>query len=61
MISSVISIMVTIISIKAIKQMLDCQGYASVEFDITGSASNKLDECRNRTKKIASKISGALG
>ena len=61
MIFSLVSIMVTIISMKTTKQILDSQGYAVVKFDVTGSVTNKLDECRNETRRIGSRISDALG
>ena len=61
MIFSLISIIVTIISMITKTQILDSQGYAAVKFCVTGSVSNKLDECRNKTKKIAERVSDALG
>ena len=44
-----------IVSIMTMKEILDSQGHAVVEFDVTGSVSNKCDECRNKTKKITKK------
>ena len=61
MIFSAISIVVTIISIMTTKQILDSQGYAVVKFDVTGSVSNKCDECRNKTRKIRKSIANELG
>ena len=61
MVFSFISIMVTTISIMTTKEILDSQGYAVVKFDVTGSVSQRCDECRNKTKKIGILLSNSLG
>ena len=41
--------MVTIMSRMTQKEILDSQGRGIVTFDVTGSVSIKIDECRNKT------------
>ena len=53
--------MVTLMSRITQKDILDSQGCGIIKFDVTGSVSNRIDECRNKTKIICKKISDILG
>ena len=62
MVFSSISIIVIIVSMITEKQILNSQGYAMVEFDVTGpTIAANTHQFRNKTKQIRNEISNKLG
>ena len=62
MIFSSISIIITVISMVTEKKILNSQGYAMVEFEVTGpSISSNTHQFRNNIKQIRNEISNILG
>ena len=59
---SIVSIIIAVTSIITEKFIINSQGYAVVEFDITGSSvSTNSDKCRNKTSYIGDKLSDEMG